>query len=93
MGCDIGIIAFIIPLYAVYTSPDIYHVNNPINPFEIGSGDNNKFCGYYEWSCETIDYAITQSANAVLPYQIGIISEYKIRTPLTIEINSQTINI
>jgi hypothetical protein len=79
-----------IPLYYIYTEVpyDIYHVNNPISPFVIGSGDDNIICGYFDWPCETVDYAITQSENATIPYQIGIISGYKLDTPLTIGINS-----
>jgi hypothetical protein len=56
MGYDLGITTLPIPLYTVYTKPEVYHVNNPSTstPFLIGSGDDNKFCGYIGWPCKTI---------------------------------------
>jgi hypothetical protein len=58
MGYDAGNETFEIPLYYVYTNPGVYHVNNPTNPFSIGSGDDNAGCGHLEWPCESIRYAI-----------------------------------
>ncbi|KAA6334108.1 MAG: hypothetical protein EZS28_053098, partial [Streblomastix strix] len=51
MGYDNVIGTLAIPLYYVYTAVDplVFHVNNPISPFQIGSGNNNKYCGHLGW--------------------------------------------
>jgi hypothetical protein len=51
MGYDLGITSLAIPLYSVYTKPDVYHVNNPSTSFYIGSGNDNKYCGHLGWPC------------------------------------------
>lgn len=58
MGYDGELATLTIPLYYVYTDPGVYHVNNPSNPFSIGSGDDNIGCGHLGWPCERIRYAI-----------------------------------
>ncbi|KAA6399461.1 MAG: hypothetical protein EZS28_005011, partial [Streblomastix strix] len=62
MGYDSVIGTLTIPLYYVYTTvnPLVFHVNNPISPFEIGSGNDNIFCGHLGWPCLTIDYSLSQ---------------------------------
>jgi hypothetical protein len=61
MGYDSVIGILTIPLYYVYTTvnPLVFHINNPISPFEIGSGNDNIFCGHLGWPCLTIDYSLS----------------------------------
>ncbi|KAA6376745.1 MAG: hypothetical protein EZS28_027728, partial [Streblomastix strix] len=92
MGYDNYIESLAIPLIYVYTSiaQEIYHVqNSDSNP----NGNDNRFCGHFNWPCLTIGYGIAQSETASAPYQIGIISEYKLNKQLILGISEQTIKI
>jgi hypothetical protein len=42
-----------LPLYYLYTpiALNIYHVNNPKEPFVNGSGNDNYVCGHLDWPC------------------------------------------
>ncbi|KAA6374958.1 MAG: hypothetical protein EZS28_029515 [Streblomastix strix] len=81
-----------IPLYYVYSSiaQDVYHVSNSdSNP----NGNDNRFCGHFNWPCLTIGYGITQSEAASAPYQIGIKSGYKLNELITIDQDKKIIQI
>ncbi|KAA6364374.1 MAG: hypothetical protein EZS28_040099, partial [Streblomastix strix] len=93
IGYDLGINTLAIPLYFVYTAVDqnVYHVNNFKEPFQIGSGNDNRFCGHSEWPCLTIDYAISRSTQDVK--KVGIISGYILNESVIISMNDKTIQI
>ncbi|KAA6340052.1 MAG: hypothetical protein EZS28_052562, partial [Streblomastix strix] len=94
MGYDSAIGTLAIPLYYVYTAvnPLVFHVNNPISPFQIGSGNNNKYCGHLEWPCLTIDYSMQLTGNSI-EKKIGIISEYKIDSLIEIDQSGKEVKI
>ncbi|KAA6388693.1 MAG: hypothetical protein EZS28_015780, partial [Streblomastix strix] len=94
MGYDSVIGTLAIPLYYVYTTvnPLIFHVNNLALPFQIGSGNNNKYCGHLGWPCLTIDYSIQLTGNSI-EKKIGIISEYKIDSFLEIDQSGKEVKI
>ncbi|KAA6368184.1 MAG: hypothetical protein EZS28_036289, partial [Streblomastix strix] len=94
MGYD-GSNILAIPLYYIYSAVknEIYHVNNAVESYTIGSGYNNTFCGHYGWPCLTIGYGLEQSSISNNRYIIGIISGYKLRSQLMLKIDSQVIKI
>ncbi|KAA6371139.1 MAG: hypothetical protein EZS28_033334, partial [Streblomastix strix] len=93
MGYDNGITTLAVPLYFLYTAiqSDIFHVYNPTSPFQIGSGNNNRFCGHLEWPCLTIDYAISQNTYNVK--KIGIMNEYQLNEQFEINEGGKEVQI
>jgi hypothetical protein len=85
MGYDSGDESLKIPLFFVYGSPpSAYNVKNPANPFIMGSGDDNSYCGFMGWPCKTIEYARSRNPTTNNPRKIGIITDYLISEPLSI---------
>ncbi|KAA6357202.1 MAG: hypothetical protein EZS28_047271, partial [Streblomastix strix] len=94
MGYDNAIGTFAIPLYYVYTTvnPLVFHVNNPTSSFQIGSGNNNKYCGHLGWPCLTIEYSIQLTGNSI-EKKIGIINGFKLSSFLEIDQNGKEVKI
>ncbi|KAA6393212.1 MAG: hypothetical protein EZS28_011259, partial [Streblomastix strix] len=92
MGYDNENTQFAIPLYYIYTAiaQDVYHVNNPTQPFQNGSGHNNVGCGHYYWPCLTIEYALSRNPSSTQRI-IGVINGYEFNEQLTFSSTSFTI--